>query len=46
MKAFPLGGYVKIAGMNPYEEISPEDYPRTYPAKPPWQRAPSSWRDP
>jgi len=39
VKAFPLGGYVKIAGMNPYEEISPEDYPRTYPAKPPWQRA-------
>jgi RIP metalloprotease RseP len=30
---------VKIAGMNPYEEISPEDYPRTYPAKPAWQRA-------
>src|SRR3954467_14970284 len=39
VKAVPLGGYVKIAGMNPYEEISPEDYPRTYPAKPPWQRA-------
>src|SRR5256885_9061686 len=39
VKAFPLGGYVKIAGMNPYEEISPEDYPRTYPAKPAWQRA-------
>jgi membrane-associated protease RseP (regulator of RpoE activity) len=39
VKAVPLGGYVKIAGMNPYEEISPEDYPRTYPAKPAWQRA-------
>ncbi len=39
VKAFPLGGYVRIAGMNPYEEISPEDYPRTYNAKPPWQRA-------
>ena len=39
VKAFPLGGYVKIAGMNPYEEISPEDYPRTYGAHPPWQRA-------
>jgi len=39
VKAFPLGGYVKIAGMNPYEEVSPEDYPRTYGAKPAWQRA-------
>jgi membrane-associated protease RseP (regulator of RpoE activity) len=39
VKAFPLGGYVRIAGMNPYEEISPEDYPRTYGAHPPWQRA-------
>jgi membrane-associated protease RseP (regulator of RpoE activity) len=39
VKAFVLGGYVKIAGMNPYEEISPEDYPRTYGAHPPWQRA-------
>src|SRR6266508_654747 len=39
VKAFPLGGYVRIAGMNPYEEISPEDFPRTYGAKPAWQRA-------
>src|SRR5437870_7326354 len=39
VKALPLGGYVRIAGMNPYEEISPEDYPRTYGAKPAWQRA-------
>jgi membrane-associated protease RseP (regulator of RpoE activity) len=39
VKAFPLGGYVKIAGMNPYEEISPEDYPRTYGARPAYQRA-------
>jgi membrane-associated protease RseP (regulator of RpoE activity) len=39
VKAFPLGGYVRIAGMNPYEEISPEDYPHTYGAKPAWQRA-------
>jgi membrane-associated protease RseP (regulator of RpoE activity) len=39
VKAFPLGGYVKIAGMNPYEEVSPEDFPRTYGAKPAWQRA-------
>src|SRR5919198_1086779 len=39
VKAFPLGGYVRIAGMNPYQEITPEDYPRTYGAKPAWQRA-------
>ena len=29
VKALPLGGYVKIAGMNPYEEVPPEDLPRT-----------------
>jgi membrane-associated protease RseP (regulator of RpoE activity) len=39
VKAIPAGGYVKIAGMNPYEEIRPEDAPRTYGAKPAWQRA-------
>jgi membrane-associated protease RseP (regulator of RpoE activity) len=39
VKAIPAGGYVKIAGMNPYEEIPPEDLPRTYGAKPAWQRA-------
>src|SRR5437867_6994803 len=39
VKALPLGGYVRIAGMNPYQEITPEEYPRTFGAKPPWQRA-------
>ncbi len=39
LKAILLGGYVKIAGMNPFQEISPEEYPRTFPAKPAWQRA-------
>jgi membrane-associated protease RseP (regulator of RpoE activity) len=39
VKAIPAGGYVKIAGMNPYEVIAPEDLPRTYGAKPRWQRA-------
>ena len=39
VKAIPAGGYVKIAGMNPYEEIPAEELPRTYGAKPPWQRA-------
>jgi membrane-associated protease RseP (regulator of RpoE activity) len=39
VKAIPAGGYVKIAGMNPYEAVAPEDLPRTYGAKPIWQRA-------
>ena len=39
VKALPLGGYVKIAGMNPFVEPSPEEYPRTFGAKPIWQRA-------
>ncbi len=39
VKALPLGGFVKIVGMNPYEKIAPEDRPRSYPHKPRWQRA-------
>lgn len=39
VKALPLGGYVKIAGMNPYEPVAPEDLPRSYGEKPRWQRA-------
>ena len=39
IKAIPAGGFVKIVGMNPYEEITPEDAPRAYPNKPRWQRA-------
>ncbi|HEY7660542.1 MAG TPA: M50 family metallopeptidase [Actinomycetota bacterium] len=39
VKWIPAGGYVKIAGMNPYETVSPEDLPRTFGAKPIWQRA-------
>jgi membrane-associated protease RseP (regulator of RpoE activity) len=39
VKALPLGGYVKIAGMNPYEPVAPEDESRTYGAKPAYQRA-------
>jgi membrane-associated protease RseP (regulator of RpoE activity) len=39
VSAFPIGGYVRIAGMNPLEEIPPEDLPRTFKAKPAWQRA-------
>jgi membrane-associated protease RseP (regulator of RpoE activity) len=39
LKAIPAGGYVKIAGMNPYQEPAIEDLPRTFGAKPIWQRA-------
>jgi membrane-associated protease RseP (regulator of RpoE activity) len=39
VKAIVAGGYVKIAGMNPYETVPPEDFPRTFGAKPVWQRA-------
>jgi membrane-associated protease RseP (regulator of RpoE activity) len=39
VKAIILGGYVRIAGMNPFQEPETEDLPRTYGAKPRWQRA-------
>jgi membrane-associated protease RseP (regulator of RpoE activity) len=39
VKAIPAGGFVKIIGMSPYEEIDPEDEARSYPNKPRWQRA-------
>ncbi len=38
IKAIPAGGYVRIAGMNPLVEESVEDLPRTFGAKPAWQR--------
>jgi membrane-associated protease RseP (regulator of RpoE activity) len=38
VKALPLGGYVRIAGMNPFLEPTPEELPRTFGAKPAWQR--------
>src|SRR6201984_1970400 len=34
----PLGGYVKISGMNPHEEIPPEVVPRAYYNQPVWKR--------
>ena len=34
----PLGGYVKITGMNPSEEIPPEDVARAYYNQPVWKR--------
>jgi membrane-associated protease RseP (regulator of RpoE activity) len=39
VKAIPAGGFVKIVGMNPYEEVPEEDRPRAYSNKPRWQRA-------
>jgi membrane-associated protease RseP (regulator of RpoE activity) len=39
VKAIPVGGYVKIAGMNPLEEPAPEDRERLFTTKPRWQRA-------
>jgi membrane-associated protease RseP (regulator of RpoE activity) len=38
VKAIPLGGYVRIAGMNPLQPPSEEDRGRTYADKPTWQR--------
>jgi membrane-associated protease RseP (regulator of RpoE activity) len=39
IKAIPLGGYVRIIGMNPYEEVDPGDVGRTYREKPFWQKS-------
>ncbi len=39
VKALPLGGYVRIVGMSPLEEISPEDEGRTYQDKPFWAKS-------
>jgi len=36
--AIPLGGYVKITGMNPAEEIAPEVAHRAYYKQPVWKR--------
>jgi regulator of sigma E protease len=36
--AIPLGGYVKITGMNPAEDIPPEVLPRAYFRQPVWKR--------
>ena len=39
IKAIPAGGYVRIIGMNPLEEVPPEDEDRTYRVKPFWQKS-------
>jgi regulator of sigma E protease len=38
VKAVPLGGYVKITGMNPEEEVPPEHAENAYFRKPVWKR--------
>lgn len=37
LSLLPLGGYVKIAGMNPHDGTAPDD-PRSFSNRPPWQR--------
>ncbi len=39
VKAIPLGGYVRIIGMNPYEEVATEDLGRTYREQSYWQKS-------
>ena len=39
IKWFLAGGSVQILGMDPDEEISEEEWPNSYYAKPPWKRA-------
>ena len=39
VKALPLGGYVKIVGMSPLEEVAPEDEARAFASVPAWKRA-------
>ncbi|MDH3540912.1 MAG: site-2 protease family protein, partial [Acidimicrobiia bacterium] len=39
MKAIPAGGYVRIAGMNPYEPVDPDDVGSTYREKKFWEKA-------
>ncbi len=38
-KWVPLGGYVRIVGMNPLEEVSPADLGRTYREKKFWEKS-------
>jgi len=39
VKAIPFGGYVRIIGMNPFEEIEPGEEGRTYRAAPFWKKS-------
>jgi len=39
VKAIPLGGYVRIVGMNAYEQVPEEDLGRTYREQPFWAKS-------
>ena len=39
LAALPLGGFVKMAGENPAEEVSPEDRARSFSSQKPYRRA-------
>ena len=39
VKALPVGGFVKITGMTSLDDVDPADEPRSFRAKPGWQRA-------
>ena len=39
VKAIPFGGYVRIIGMNPFEEVAPEEEGRTYRVAPFWKKS-------
>ncbi|MCD6198716.1 MAG: RIP metalloprotease RseP [Deltaproteobacteria bacterium] len=39
ISAFPLGGFVKMLGEQPDEEVPPEERPWSFSHKPAWQRA-------
>ena len=39
LKLLPLGGYVRIIGMNPLEEVAPADMGRTYREKLFWEKS-------
>jgi membrane-associated protease RseP (regulator of RpoE activity) len=38
VKALPVGGFVKITGMTTIDDVDPADEPRSFRAKPGWQR--------
>src|SRR5215467_7641578 len=39
IKSIPLGGFVEITGMSSIDEVDPADEPRSFRAKPGWQRS-------
>jgi membrane-associated protease RseP (regulator of RpoE activity) len=39
VKALPVGGFVKITGMTTLDDVDPAEEPRSFRAKPGWQRA-------